>query len=88
MLVETLKREIKKEKEKARREGLAEGREEGKLKGIAEGKIEGERNGTIIALKTIAKEMLRENVDIENIKKWTKLTDIELQEIKKEMNNK
>ena len=77
MLVETLKREMKKDREKAKRLGREEG--------IREGIKEGEKEGRIIGLKSVAKEMLKEDVDVQKIRHWTKLTEKEINELKKEI---
>ena len=70
MLVETLKKEIMREKKKAAKEG----RREGKKEGIKEGQI--------IGLEKVAKEMLKENIDLEIIKRWTGLSEEKLGKIK------
>ena len=74
MLVETLKREIRREKKIARIEGHREGKERGIIEGI--------KKGEILGMKTVAKEMLRENIDIEIIKKCTRITEKELNKMK------
>ena len=86
MLVETLKKEIMREKKKAAKEGRAQGMAKGIAKGIekgrAKGKEEGIKEGQIIGLEKVAKEMLKENIDIEIVKRWTKLEDKRLERIK------
>ena len=71
MLVETLKREMKRDREEAIKLGLAEGR----AKGMAKGRI--------IERTEIAKKMLKDKVDKETIKRWTNFTDKELEKIEK-----
>ena len=70
----------------ARKEGKAEGRAQGIAEGIKEGKAkgikEGKREGKILGLKSVAKEMLKNNEDIELIKKYTGLSNEELEKIK------
>ena len=46
--------------------------------GIAEGRAEGEAKGKLDALLATAKEMLAGGLNIEQVKKFTKLTDKEL----------
>ena len=53
-----------------RADGIAEGR--------AEGRAEGEAKGKLDALLATAKEMLAGGLNIEQVKKFTKLTDKEL----------
>ena len=67
----------------AREEGIEEGKKIGVKKGIEEGKKEGEKNKVI----EIAKEMLKEGMEIEKIIKITGLTEEELEEIIKENEN-
>ena len=69
MLAETLKREREIERKKDRYEARKEGKKEGK----------------IIGLKAVAKEMLKEDVEIEKIMKWTKLKRIEIERLIKEI---
>ena len=82
MLVETLKKEIMREKKKAAKKGRAQGMAKGIEKGRAKGKEEGIKEGQIIGLEKVAKEMLKENIDIEIVKRWTKLEDKRLERIK------
>lgn len=48
---------------------------------------EARREGKIIGLKTVAKEMLKEEVELEKIIKWTKLKRAEIEELRREINN-
>ena len=73
MLVETLKKEMEKDRKEAKRLGKAEV------------KVEGRLEGRIIERKTVAKEMIRSKVKIENIIQWTKLSEDEIEELKKEV---
>lgn len=77
MLVETLRREIKKEKAEARRTGRMEGR----IEGEKIGKQQGLQNGKIIGLKTAAKEMLKQKIDMEIIMQCTKLSEEEIKKL-------
>ena len=49
-----------------------------KADGIAEGRAEGRSEGKIEALLATAKEMLAGGLNVEQVKKFTKLTDKEL----------
>ena len=64
-------------KEKGEAEGRAKGMVEGRAKGMAEGMAEGERKTKI----EMAKLMLKDNKDVEEIKKYTGLTEEELENI-------
>ena len=86
MLVETLKREIRREKKIARLEGHREGKEKGMREGKEKGIREGMKKGEVLGMKTVAKGMIRENIDIEIIKRCTNLSDKELNKIKSEKN--
>ena len=71
--------------------GKKEGIEEGKKEGIKEGKKEGIKEGiikgTIKSKYEIAKKLLKNNISTENIKNWTGLSNKEINEIKKEIEN-
>lgn len=58
----------------AKEKGLKLGIEEGMKEGIKEGKKEGKKEGIQEEKEKIAKEMLKDNVDIETIMKFTKLS--------------
>ena len=88
----TMLAEIFMEKErKAWLGGKKEGIEEGKKEGIREGKKEGIKEGiikgTIKSKYEIAKKLLKNNISTENIKNWTGLSNKEINEIKKEIEN-
>ncbi len=67
--------------------GKKEGIEEGKREGIKEGIKEGIIQGTIKSKYEIAKKLLKNNISIENIKNWTGLSNKEINEIKKKLEN-
>ncbi len=72
MLAETLKREMRRDRREARKEGQKIGEEIGRKQVLEE-------------KNQIIKEMLKSNIDIELIKKCTRLTDKELEKIKNEV---
>jgi len=80
-------------KDEARAEGLAEGRAEGRAAGLAaglaEGHAQGMTEGQAIGAKEkqleIAKEMLKENYDITQILKITKLSSEDIQKLQEEL---
>ena len=59
-------------------------KDEGKREGIELGKKEGVELGKKTEKKEIAKNMLKDNVDINTIKKYTNLTEEELTALKEE----
>ena len=69
------------------KEGVAEGRAEGLAEGLAEGKAaglaEGEARGKAAAKAEVILQMLRENVSLEMIAKFTNLTVEEINEMGK-----
>ena len=65
----------------ATKKGLQQGIEQGIEQGIQQGKIEGEK----IKEEEIVKEMIRNNFRIEEIKRITKITEEEINKIKKKM---
>ena len=75
--------------EEGKEKGIAEGKIKGKIEGLKEGKIEGKREGKIEGLKEgkkegtieIAKNMLKDNVSIETISKYTNLSHQEIKNI-------
>jgi len=69
MLAETLKREMRRDRREAKKEGQ---------------KI-GQKMGEEIGENRIIKKFLESNIDIELIKKCTRLTDKELEKIKNEV---
>ena len=72
---------IEKEK-KAWLRGKKEGIEEGKKKGVKEGKREEKKNTKM----QIARKLLESKVSIENIKKWTELSEKEVMDLKRIIN--
>lgn len=54
-------------------------------KGLKKGREEGRQEGKIEAKVEIAKLMLADNHPIENIRKWTGLTDVEIEKLKQEI---
>ena len=68
------------EKQEARKEGLEKGLKEGEKKGKIEGLKEGEKKSKI----EIAKNMLKDNVDINIISKYSGLSIDEIKDLKKE----
>jgi len=64
-----------------RKEGRIEGRKEGRIEGRKEGRIEGRKEGEKKKAVEIAQEMKKSGMDIEMIKKYTKLTDEEIEAI-------
>ena len=65
-------------------EGIEEGRIEGRAEGIEEGRIEGIEEGSKQKAYEIAKNMLEENISIEAIVKFTKLSIEEIEQLKEE----
>ena len=65
------------------KEGIAEGRAEGLAEGKAAGLAEGEARGKAAAKAEVILQMLRENVSLEMIAKFTNLTVEEINEIGK-----
>ena len=63
------------------KEGVAEGRAEGLAEGKAAGLAEGEARGKAAAKAEVILQMLRENVSLEMIAKFTNLTVEEINEI-------
>ena len=72
-VLERIEREDKQIRENCRMEGIKEGIKEGISKGISKAKLE------------IAKEMLKEKIDINKICKCTKLSKDEIEKIKKQI---
>ena len=70
--------EIRDAKKEAIKEGLKEGREEGRVEGLKEGREEGSQNKAL----EIAKNMLKENMDINLISKITGLSLNKINELK------
>jgi hypothetical protein len=66
-----------------REQGLKEGMKAGKKEGIKEGKKEGIKEGKREEQIKIAKEMIKENENIEKIIKYTGLTKEEIEKLKK-----
>jgi len=73
----------------AMEKGITKGLEEGKIEGLKEGKVEGKQEGFTEGKREekieIVKEMLKENYDIKSIIKLTKLSEKEINKIKKDM---
>ena len=63
-----------------RKEGKLEGIKEGIEKGMQKGKLEGIKEGRIIEQLSMAKNMKKENIDIEVIKR---ITGLSIEEIEK-----
>lgn len=91
MLVETLRKEIKREGKKLGEKlakDLAKELVEKETKEIRkEAKKEGMKQGQIIGLEKVAKVMLKENIDIETIKRCTLLSDEKLKKLKVKNHN-
>jgi len=68
--------------EKAKKEGLKEGLQEGLKEGLKEGKKEGLKEGEKKAKIEMAKGMLKDNMPIEMIEKYTSLTKEEIKSLK------
>lgn len=71
--------------------GMEKGKQEGILEGIEKGKHEGKKEGLLEGLQKgmleIAKQMLLAGEPIEKIKKYARLTDEQIEQIKKELTN-
>lgn len=71
--------------------GLQKGKQEGILEGIEKGKKEGKKEGLLEGLQKgmleVAKQMLSAGEPIEKIKKYAKLTDEQIEEIRKGLTN-
>jgi len=64
-----------------REDGRIEGMKEGKRKGLKEGRKEGKIEGKIEALKGVAKNLLKENIDISIIMKITGFTKKQIESL-------
>ena len=64
--------------DEAKEESFAEGHSEGRSEGIAEGRSEGETNKA----KAIAKNMLKDNIDLNIITKYTGLSIEAIEELR------
>ena len=76
MVIENLRRIIREDREEARQEGRQEGINQGISQGINQ------------AIKQVVKRMLKNKMQDETIKKMTEINDIELEKIKREMQNR
>lgn len=68
--------------ERARREGRKQGLAEGREQGLAEGKAEGETKGKRLVAEEIAKKMLKDDMSVETVSRYSGLTEEEVMAIK------
>ena len=88
--IETLIKEMRKEKEEKKMLSLGERiviqmKKEGRAEGRKEGRVEGRLEGKAEEKMQIAKEMLKEKISLEKIVKVTKLKEDEIEKIKAEL---